>query len=87
MIKELKYLFFIIIIFLFVFLTLRYYFSDINKKNSYRSFKNSEERIVNFSENLILLDDDTNDVAEYVKKTSNKNKKKYNFWILVNEND
>ena len=76
MIKELKYLFFIIIIFLFVFLTLRYYFSDINKKNSYRSFKNSEERIVNFSENLILLDDDTNDVAEYVKKTSNKNKKK-----------
>ena len=57
--------------FLFFFLTLRYYFSDINKKNSYRSFKNSEERIVNCSENLILLDDSTNDVAEYVKKTSN----------------
>ena len=87
MLKELKYLLFLFVISLFLFLSLKYYFSDNNKKNSYRSFKNSEERIVNFSENLILLDDDTNDVAEYVKKTSNKNKKKYNFWILVNEND
>jgi hypothetical protein len=85
MIKELKYLFFIVIIFLFFFLKLNYYFSDINKIKSYRLFKNTKERIIIFSEKLILLENDTNDVAEYLKKTSDKNKKNYNFWNLLNE--
>ena len=43
MIKELKYLFFLFIITLFFFLSFKYYFSEINKKNSYRSFKLIDE--------------------------------------------
>ena len=87
MIKELKNLFFILIISLFIFLTLKYYFSNDNKKNSYRSLKTIDEKNLTFSQNLILLGDNTNDAVEYVKKTIDKNKKNYNFWKLINNND
>ena len=87
MLKELKYLFFLSIILLFSFLSLRYYFSDINKKNSYRSLKLVDQKIYNYSQNLILLKNDTTDIVEYVEKTINKNKKNYNFWKLINNNE
>ena len=87
MIKELKYLLFISIIFLFISLNLKYYFSDSNKKKSYRSLKENEKRIENFSQNLILLQSDTKNIVEYVKKTTTKNKKDYNFWKLINNNE
>ena len=69
MIKELKYLFFIIVIFLFIFIILQYYFSDNNKKKSYRSLKNIDEKIINFSQKVDLLASNTDDVAEYIEKT------------------
>ncbi|MDA9085106.1 hypothetical protein N9J95_02770 [Candidatus Pelagibacter sp.] len=86
MIKELKYLFFILIISLFIFFNLKYYFSDNNKKNSYRSLKQIDKKIIKFSQNVILLDDNTNDVVKYVEKIKDKNKKDYNFWKLIYEN-
>ena len=54
MIKELRYLFFIIIIFLFNFLSLKYYVSSENQKNSYRLHKHVDEKITEYSSNLIL---------------------------------
>ena len=87
MLKELKYLFFILVISLFFFLSFKYYFSDNNKKNSYRSFKDADEKIATYSKKLILLDNDTNDVVEYVEKRIDKNKKSYNFWQLINNNE
>ncbi len=87
MLKELKYLIFLFVIVLFFFLSLKHYFSDDNKKNSYRSLKNMDEKIYNYSKNLILLKNDTNDIVEYVEKTINKNKKNYNFWKLINNNE
>ena len=39
MFKEIKYLIFIFVISFFIFFTVKYYFSDTNKKKSYRSFK------------------------------------------------
>jgi|TARA_B110000037_G_scaffold192128_1_gene226136 hypothetical protein len=86
MIKELKYLFFLIFISIFSFLSLKYYFSDDNKKNSYRSLQLVDEKISNYSNNLILLKSDTVDIVEYKKKTLDKNKRNYNFWKLINEN-
>ena len=64
MIKELKYLFFIVVIFLFSFLTFGYYFSDDNKKNSYRSLKLNDKRIITFSQNLVVLMNNTTDVVK-----------------------
>ncbi|MDA9955889.1 hypothetical protein N9D06_00485 [Candidatus Pelagibacter sp.] len=87
MLKELKYFLYLFVIILFFFLSLKYYFSDINKKNSYRSYKLIDEKITKYSENIILLKSDTVDIVEYVEKTIDKNKKNYNFWKLINNNE
>ncbi len=86
MLKEVKYLIFIVIIFLFLFFTGKYYFSDENIKNSYRSYKNINEKVKIYSKNLPLLKNDTENIIEYVKQTDKKKKKKFNFWKLL-END
>ena len=87
MIKELKYLFYILIIFLFLLLTLKFYFSDTNKKNSYRSFKEIDNKIITYSQKLFLLKNDTGNIIEYVEKSIDKNKKDFNFWKLIANND
>ena len=86
MLKEIKYLIFIIIIALFIFFTGKYYFSNENIKNSYRSYKNIDQKIKDYSKNLPLLKNDTENIIEYVKQTDKKKKKKFNFWNLL-END
>ena len=87
MFKEIKYLIFILVVVLFLFFTVRYYFSDTNKKNSYRSFNNINERINIYADKLPLLDDDTKDIIEYVVQQSTKKKKKFNFWKLLDSNE
>ena len=86
MLKEIKYLLFIIIISLFLFFTWKYYFSDENIKKSYRSKKNIDEKIKTYAKNLPILENDTNNIIEYVKQSDKKKKKKFNFWKLL-END
>ncbi len=86
MFKEIKYLIFIFIICLFLFLISRYYFSDANKKNSYRSLKNIDEKINTYVEKLPILEDDTKNIIEYVEQSNNK-KKKFNFWKLLETNE
>jgi SMC interacting uncharacterized protein involved in chromosome segregation len=86
MLKEIKYLLFIIIISLFLFFTGKYYFSDENIKKSYRSQKNIDEKIKTYAKNLPILENDTNNIIEYVKQSDKKKKKKFNFWKLL-DND
>jgi hypothetical protein len=83
MIKEIKYLIYIFIICLFLFFTGKYYFSDINKKNSYRSLNNLDEKINIYAENIPLLEDNTKNIIEYVEQSNSKKKKKFNFWKLL----
>ena len=85
MLKEIKYLIFVFIISLFLFFTLRYYFSETNKKNSYRSLKMIDDRINIYAEDIPILEDDTKNIIEYVEQTDNKNKKKFNFWKLLDK--
>ncbi len=86
MIREIKYLLFIISIVLFLFLTIKYYFSDQHIKNSYRSMNNIEKKLNSFSKNLPILKSDTVNIIEFVEQ-SNLKKKKYNFWKLLDQND
>ncbi len=86
MLKEIKYLVFIVIIGLFLFFTARYYFSDQNIKKSYRSYNQIDEKIKTYSKDLPVLENDTQNIIEYIKQTKNKKKKKFNFWKLL-END
>ena len=84
--KELKYFFYVVTIFSFMIFVGNYYFSDENKKKSYRSYNNNDEKIRLYSKNLPVLENDTQNVIEYVKQTNKKKKKKFNFWKLL-END
>ena len=86
MFKELKYVLYVIVIFVFIFLTGKFYFSDENKKNYYRFLNNINEKINIYSSSLPLLKNNTNDVVEYVENKVSKDKKNYRFWKLL-END
>jgi len=83
MIKELKYLFFIIVIFFFILFTVRYYFSDENYKNSYRSTSLIDKKIKETEKDLILLKNNTENIIEFVEYKNNKKTKKYSFWKLL----
>ena len=87
MVKELKYLLYIFIISLFIYFSLKYYLSDEYKKKSFRLLKLNNEKVYNYSKNLILLSNNTNNIVKYVEKTFDENKKNYNFWKLINNNE
>tara|TARA_B100001057_G_scaffold209486_1_gene210157 strand:- start:206 stop:469 length:264 start_codon:yes stop_codon:yes gene_type:complete len=87
MIKELKYFIFILVIILFIFFTAKYYFSDSHKKKSYRSLTNINKQIQEYSKKLPIIDDDTQNIIEYVKNTQVKKKKKYFFWKLLDKDE
>ena len=57
------------------------------KKNSYRSTKIFDNKIVKYSETLPILESDTENIVEYIENTFNKDKKKYKFWELIIDND
>jgi len=86
MLKEIKYLIFIIVIFISLFFTGKYYFSDDNIKNSYRSLNNINERLKKYSKKLPILENNTKNVIEYVNQSNQSKKKRFNFWKLL-END
>tara|TARA_B100001029_G_scaffold155925_1_gene141027 strand:+ start:261 stop:524 length:264 start_codon:yes stop_codon:yes gene_type:complete len=83
MIKELKYLFFLLVIFFFIFFSVRFYFSDENIKNSYRSTSLLDKKIKETENNLVLLKNDTENIIEFVEYKNNNKIKKYSFWKLL----
>ena len=87
MIKRIKNSLFVIVIVLFTLFILKYYFSDNYKKKSYRSFSNIDKKILDYSNKLPILEEDTKNSIEYVEQSSNKKKKKFNFWELLNPNE
>ena len=87
MLKEIKNLIFIFVISFFIFFTVKYYFSDTNKKKSFRSLYNINEKLEVYSEKLPILEDDTKNIIEYVEQTNNKKRKNFNFWKLLENNE
>ena len=83
MIKELKYLFYLIVIFLFLFFTLRFYFSDENFRSSYRSISNKDNDLKKIEKKLQLLENNTENIIEFVEYKKDKKTKKYNFFELL----
>ena len=87
MFKEIRFLIYVIVIIIFTFFTARYYFSDTNKKKSFRALNEIDEKIKIYAEKLPILEDDTKNIIEYVEQTNNKKKKKFNFWKLLENNE
>ena len=73
--------------YLIYFFSGKYYFSETNKKNSYRSLNTIDQKIDIFSEKLPILEDDTKNIIEYVEQSNKKKKKKFNFWKLLESNE
>ena len=82
--KELKYFLYVSTILGFIIFVGTYYFSDKNKKYSYRSIKLYNNKIIKYNDNLIILESNTENITEYVESNLNKDKKKYKFWELLN---
>ena len=86
MIKELKYVFYLLVIFLFLFFSLRYYISDDYKKKSFRSINAIDNKIYLENESIKILNNDTENIIEYIDRDTNENKKEYKFWELLEKN-
>ena len=85
MIKEIKYLIYIFTIILFFFLTIKFYLSETNIKNTYRSINYKDENI-NINElDLKVLKNNTVDIIEYVDNQLD-DEEEYKFWELLQIN-
>ena len=80
MLKEIKYLIFLLLIGFFIFFTGKYYFSDDNKKNSFRSLSNIDKKIDIYSEKLPVLENDTKDLSQSVEKCNKDKEKQFLGW-------
>ena len=87
MLKEIKYLFYILTIFIFLFFTLKFYFSEKNIKNSYRSIDLIDDNIKQNQENIIVLKDDTKNIIEYIEENSDDKESEYKFWELLQKTE
>tara|TARA_B100002051_G_scaffold25780_1_gene20115 strand:- start:1470 stop:1724 length:255 start_codon:yes stop_codon:yes gene_type:complete len=84
MIKELKFVLYLLIIFFFIFFTLRYYLSEKNIKKTNLTILSIEEKIDSNKSNLSILNNNTENIVEYVEKDTKEKDKNYFFWKLLN---
>lgn len=87
MLKEIKYLFYILTIFIFLFFTIKFYFSEKNIKNSYRSIDLIDDNIKQNQENIIVLKNDTKNIIEYIEENSDDKESEYKFWELLQKTE
>ena len=72
MIKELKYLLFSLVIILFIFFSGKYYFSETNKKKSYRSLNTIDQKIDFYSKKLPVLENDTQNIIVMLRNQTKR---------------
>ena len=84
MIKEIKYLFYLIVFSIFIFLVINYYFSDYYEKKSNRKISNFLDKFNSKNIDLPLIKSDTKNIIEY-KNNSDQiiNTKQRKFWDLI----
>ena len=85
MIKEIKYFIYIFTIILFFFLTIKFYLSETNIKNTYRSINYKDENININDLHLKVLKNNTVDIIEYVDNQLD-DEEEYKFWELLQIN-
>ena len=85
MLKKIKNIFYLASFLIFIILTIRFYFSEQNIKETNKSRSLYSVKLNNNTQNLPLLKNDTNNIIEYINDVEvyKKNKKKYTFWDLI----
>ena len=88
MYKKVKNIFYIIGIFVFIILTVTFYFSDQNITLINKSRALYPDKLNNDTQNLTLLKNDTTNIIEYRSdiEVYIKKKKNYTFWDLIKNN-
>ena len=88
MFKEVKYVFYLLIIFFFIFFAIKFYLSENNIKRSNKIILQHQKELDNKFSDLPIIKDDTNDIIEYTNEIEEfKNKKQRKFWDLLKANE
>ena len=85
MLKKIKNIFCLSSFLIFIILTIIFYFSDSNIRETNKSRSIYSVKLNNNTQNLPLLKNDTNNIIEYINDVEiyKKKKKKYTFWDLI----
>ena len=84
MLKEVKYVVYLLTIFFFIFFVIKFYFSENNIKWSNKVILQYQNKLDKKFINLPIIKDDTNDIIEYTNEIEDfKNKKQRKFWDLL----
>ncbi len=84
MIKEIKYLFYLVVLAIFIFLVINYYFSDYYEKKSNRKISNFLDNFNSKNIDLPLIKNDTKNIIEYkINSDQMINTKQRKFWDLI----
>ena len=84
MLKEVKYVVYLLTIFFFIFFVIKFYFSENNIKWSNKVILQHQNILDKKFINLPIIKDDTNDIIEYTSEIEDfKNEKQRKFWDLL----
>jgi len=84
MLKEIKYVVYLLTIFFFIFFVIKFYFSENNIKWSNKVILQYQNILDKKFINLPIVKDDTKDIIEYTSEIEDfKNKKQRKFWDLL----
>ena len=88
MLKEVKYVVYLLTIFFFIFFVIKFYLSENNIKLSNRVILQYQNILDKKLIGLPIVKDDTNDIIEYTNEIEDfKNKKQRKFWDLFKTNE
>ena len=84
MLKEVKYVVYLLTIFFFIFFVIKFYLSENNIKWSNKVILQYQNKLDKRFINLPIVKDDTKDIIEYTSEIEDfKNKKQRKFWDLL----
>ena len=88
MLKEVKYVVYLLTIFFFIFFDINYYLSENNIKRSNKVILQHQNELDNKFSDLPIIESDTNNIIEYTNEIEKfKNKKQRKFWDLLKTNE
>ena len=88
MLKEVKYVVYLLTIFFFIFFVIKFYLSEDNVKWSNKVILQYQNILDKKFISLPIIKDDTNDIIEYTNEIEDfKNKKQRKFWDLLKTNE
>ena len=84
MVKEIRYLFYLVVLSIFIFLVINYYFSDYYEKKSNRKISNFLDNFNSKNIDIPLIKNDTKNIIEYkINSDQMINTKQRKFWDLI----